>query len=149
MRKIVISLFVSFVLIMLSSCSKSIITNYEINNYSDLFGKDFLFCPDSVAFEPDVQFPTDQIDASEYVFTNIEIIYNISISENGETLLINYGEISAELDNENDHVYYNISEGLVAGGRFVIKRINDQLNAEYTIYGSGIPIIKSEKGNIK
>ena len=149
MRKRVISLFVSFVLIILSSCSKSSITNYEVNNYSNLFGKDFLFCPDSVAFEPDVQFPADQIDDAEYVFTDVEIVYNISISENGDILLINFGDIIGELINENDYLYYNITEGIFAGGRFVIRIVNNQFKAEYTIYGSGIPIIKSEKGNIK
>jgi hypothetical protein len=41
---------------------------------------------------------------------------------------------------------YELNEGLFAGGRIIIWSENDDFKGEFTIYGSGVPIIKSLRG---
>jgi hypothetical protein len=41
---------------------------------------------------------------------------------------------------------YELTEGAFAGGRFVIGSVASGLEAELTLYGSGVPIASSERG---
>ena len=41
---------------------------------------------------------------------------------------------------------FELQDGTFAGGRFLIMHGKDGLEGELTIYGSGIPVIKSERG---
>jgi hypothetical protein len=45
---------------------------------------------------------------------------------------------------QTDRAWYEL--GLFAGGRFVVQAKAGQLQAEYTIYGSGVPIVGSTRG---
>jgi hypothetical protein len=39
-----------------------------------------------------------------------------------------------------------LTKNLFAGGRFVVWSSDGGFEAEYTVYGSGVPIISSERG---
>ena len=57
------------------------------------------------------------------------------------------GSIRGQKTNKDDESkFYELDEGVFAGGRFVVWINNDSFEAELTIYGSGVPIIKSERG---
>ena len=43
---------------------------------------------------------------------------------------------------------YELTTGTVAGGRFVVWSTARGLEAELTLYGSGIPIVSSERGRL-
>jgi hypothetical protein len=45
---------------------------------------------------------------------------------------------------QTERAWYEL--GLFAGGRFVVQAKSGQLQAEYTIYGSGVPIVGSTRG---
>ncbi len=45
-----------------------------------------------------------------------------------------------------ERVSYALDEGLVAGGRLVVWREGTGYQAELTLYGSGVPVVKSERG---
>jgi hypothetical protein len=45
-----------------------------------------------------------------------------------------------------DSIVFDLQEGTFAGGRFVVWSTKQGLQAELTIYGSGVPIISSERG---
>jgi hypothetical protein len=59
--------------------------------------------------------------------------------------------MSARLEQATaDRLIYAVVEGTFAGGRIMVWRAaNDDLQAELTIYGSGLPVIKSERGSIR
>ena len=104
---------------------------------------------DRVSKAPDVHFPADSLKESDYVPVSEDIQYNITFSADGQSVTIEPGSVSGEKTNDSPgSVFYNIVNGLFAGGRFVIWKNNDVFGAEYTIYGSGIPVIKSERGSM-
>ena len=45
-----------------------------------------------------------------------------------------------------ERIEYNLSEGTFAGGRFMVWEGGSGLQAELTIYGSGVTIVSSERG---
>jgi len=99
---------------------------------------------------PNVQFPRDNLQESDYITTNEEISYDLIFSEDGQIVTIEPGSVSGEIINDREEFkLYELVEGLFAGGRFVIWISHKDFEAEYTIYGSGIPIIRSERGKLE
>jgi hypothetical protein len=43
---------------------------------------------------------------------------------------------------------FNLTDGTFAGGRFVVWSTAQGLQAELTLYGSGVPITQSERGTL-
>jgi hypothetical protein len=118
--------------------------------FSILNGNSFNMKVDRVSNAPNVYFPADNLKESDYVSVSEDIQYNITFSADGQTVTIEAGSVSGEKTNDSsESVFYKIVDGLFAGGRFVLWRDNDFIVAEYTKYGSGIPIIKSERGNME
>jgi hypothetical protein len=93
------------------------------------------------------QLPHGELSESDYVETDDGAAYEVAFSvddtrvEIGETPLV--GTLSAD---DNERLYFDLQEGTFAGGRFVVWATDGGLEAELTIYGSGVPIIKSERG---
>lgn len=112
----------------------------------------FVFTVDRVASGPSVQFPHDSLDDSDYTATDEVIQYQVNFSENGLNVTIisasNDTVSGVRNDDEKNYKYYQINKGLFAGGRFIVWSENDRFEAEYTIYGSGVPIIRSERGRL-
>lgn len=118
--------------------------------FSSLNGNKFILKIDRVSNNPNVQFPKDSLQEGDYVATSDDIQYNVAFSADGKIVTIGTGAISGEKTVDgNESKYYNIDNGLFAGGRFLVWINNKDFEAEYTIYGSGIPIIKSERGILK
>jgi hypothetical protein len=99
-----------------------------------------------------VQFPRDSLKESDYTATSEDIQYEITFSENGRIVTIEStetGSVVGERSNDGEtSKRYELDEGLFAGGRFIIWISNGHFEAEYTIYGSGVPIIRSERGRL-
>ena len=96
---------------------------------------------------PDVQFPIDDLQESDYEETNESRQYSLSISEDGRMVMIEPGCIRGQRATDGvESRLYELEVGLVAGGRFVVWINNDRFEAELTIYGSGVPIVRSERG---
>ena len=118
-----------------------------ITKFSLLDGNDFLLEVDRMSETLDVQFPTDNLQESDYKETTEGTQYNVSFSKDGEMVTIEPGSIRGQKTNKDDESeFYELDEGVFAGGRFVVWINNDSFEAELTIYGSGVPIIKSERG---
>jgi hypothetical protein len=120
--------------------------------FSLLSDHTFMLTVDRVAQGPDVQFPHDSLIESDYTPTTEEIRYEITFSENGQTVAIESIEnetVTGERSNDGEtSKRYELDEGLFAGGRFIIWISNGHFEAEYTVYGSGVPIIRSERGKL-
>jgi len=77
-------------------------------------------------------------DGTTYVVRLDRRWFTVSIGD--EPLL---GELTTE---PGDKLTYELTTGTTAGGRFVIWADGSGLQAELTMYGSGVPIVSSERG---
>lgn len=112
-----------------------------------LYGKTYILKIDKVSNLPDVQFPHDCLRESDYTATTDDIQYELTFSADGQTVTIEPGTVVGNrISVSEDSVNYELGAGLFAGGRLKIWMNQNVLEAEYTIYGSGVPIIKSMRG---
>jgi hypothetical protein len=134
-------------LLLFGRCEVSNQSNKNVAEFSLLDGNEFVMEVDRISEKPDVQFPMDDLQESDYRKINEGVVYNITLSENGEMVTIEPGSIRGEKTMDGDKSkLYEIEEGVFAGGRFIVWISNDSFEAELTIYGSGVPIVKSERG---
>ncbi len=145
--------FVKFVIVFLSSllifvsCGDTDSADQDAAPLSSVDGNSFVFEVDRISETPDVQFPMDDLQESNYEELNENTDYNVAFSENGQIVSIEPESVQGQkINNGVDSITYELDEGAFAGGRFVVWTSNDRLEAELTIYGSGIPILKSERG---
>ena len=134
-------------LLLLVGCEVSNQFDKNVAEFSLLDGNEFVMEVNRISEKPDVQFPMDDLQESDYRETNEGEVYNITISEDGQMVIIEPGSIRGEKTMDGDKSkLYELDEGVIAGGRFIVWISNDSFEAELTIYGSGIPIVKSERG---
>jgi hypothetical protein len=138
------------VLFVLFTMCKKQTEKEDMNKFPLLYGKIYILKIDKISNHPKVQFPRDPLQNSDYTPTTQEIQYNIAFSENGEKITIEPGPVRGiKINNGEDSIHYKLNEGLFAGGRLSIWSNNNDFEVEYTVYGSGVPIIKSERGTIE
>ncbi|MCP5095708.1 MAG: hypothetical protein GY943_09165 [Chloroflexi bacterium] len=117
--------------------------------FAQLAGSNFIFQVDRSVMHPNKQSPDARIEESEYKPNDEIIEYAVEFSENTQSVLINPGELSGTLESEkNDMKQFSIESGFFAGGIFLVWIEEGVIQAELTEYGSGVPIIKSERGNL-
>ena len=110
-------------------------------------GNDFILEVSRISVHQNVQFPSDQLKENDYVEINHGSEYEVSFSEDWKTISIMDDSISGTImEGSEEYKKYDLDKGLFAGGRFVVWITDGQFEAEYTIYGSGVPIIRSERG---
>ena len=114
---------------------------------SSLYGNSFVLEVDRISEMPDVQFSSDDLQESDYEERDEGTAYNVTFSEDGQTIIIDQGSVHGQRTNNGfESLNYELGEGTFAGGRFIVWISNGGFEAELTIYGSGIPITKSERG---
>ncbi len=94
--------------------------------------------------------PSAQLPESDYRYTSSGARYSIVVGAEGETVSINgappiKGTRSSQ---SGDRVTYNLTEGLFAGGRLVMWKDGSGYQGELTVYGSGVPVVRSERGKV-
>ena len=130
------------------ACSKK--TPDELNNSSSSQNTgSYIFYVEKSVNNPNVQFPFDTIAEEQYGQDNTGKTYEIKFSSDEQRVSINHDSIQGTIITEtNLKKSYNLNKGVFAGGRFVICPKDQPTEAELTIYGSGVPIIFSEKGKL-
>ena len=130
--------------------------------FGALFGKTGVFVAkqawdrSSTARRP--QFPHDELPSEAYgPIDGAAPRYEVSFAPDGGALHIERKDgkwpsatetsVGGKRQKESEtELRYSLQQGLFAGGRLVL-RINDgNLRVELTIYGSGLPIVASERG---
>lgn len=128
----------------------------ERPDLSELDGQSYTLQVDRVANHPDVQSPNESLQESDYEETDQGNQYDVRFSENAHTVTVRGNPVAEdtvvmtgllEADTE-DSRQYGIEEGLFAGGRFKVWVADNHFEAELTVYGSGIPILRSERGRL-
>ena len=76
--------------------------------------------------------------------------YRVDVSEQGARIVVTEPRLVGRLETATpDRRTYQIVEGSFAGGRFVAWQISDGLQGELTMYGSGRPVVRSERGPLR
>lgn len=74
----------------------------------------------------------------------------IAIADQGKTVTIETESFGGRrIAAEAPEVVFELSEGTFAGGRFVVWAGEAGLEAELTVFGSGLPILSSERGSLR
>jgi hypothetical protein len=95
-----------------------------------------------------IQFPTDTFSEGDYKAVAQPSSYAVVVSKSGTAVSIGstpfMGSRTSTASAES--ITFELSQGTTGGGRFVVWKGSDSLQAELTLYGSGRPIVKSERG---
>lgn len=140
--------FLCLVFVFCIMCTKQ--TANDDTVFSSLNGHVYIMKVDRIAQRPGVGFPGDDLDESYYTVTNEDITHEITFSEDGQLVTIKPGPVSGTKTKDGKvSKYYDLGNSLFAGGRLVIWITNRNIEAEYTVYGSGVPVIRSERGKLE
>lgn len=152
-----IVLFLSAIL-MVMSCNEIEPNETIVDSFSLLNGNEFSYEIDRISKGPDVYSPHDDLNESDYEETNDGMTYHVHFSVNGKSVTIDpadtgknvtsdLGSIQGKRTNaENNSLFYELSFNGFLSGRFIVWKNTDGFEAELTLYGSGVPIIQSERG---
>jgi len=91
--------------------------------------------------------PTQTLSEQDYAPVAEKTEYAVVVSKNAQQISGGTPAWSgARAAGDAAHANFDLSAGTFAGGRFVVWAAEDGLQAELTLYGSGVPIVKSERG---
>jgi len=139
------NLLMCICLVLMVGCNK---TDENIDKSSPILDRNnYVLEINRISERPDVQFPTDALTENNYEEVNEGLHYAITISSNGQTITIEPGAITGRrLSDIEESLFFELDGGVFAEGRFIVWTTENNIEAELTIYGSGVPIIKSERG---
>jgi hypothetical protein len=93
--------------------------------------------------------PSDQLAEADYQRVSGGPTYPIVVSDRSLRVAIGSPPLEGSRTTvATKGIVYELREGTFAGGRFVVWASNQGLQAELTIYGSGRPIVRSERGTL-
>jgi hypothetical protein len=96
-----------------------------------------------------ISFPSDPLAEDDYEPVSGGPVYPIVVTDLGSRVAVGATPLEgARSSTDGDRIVFELSEGTFAGGRFAVWGLNHGLQAELTIYGSGRPIVKSERGSL-
>jgi hypothetical protein len=139
--------------ILVVSCTFSTLSGGVPYHFGSLFdplsGMELTLEVDRISEHPDVPMPFHRLDETDYEAVENGASYRVSFSEDMTTISIMPDSVSGILaENKEEYMAYDLNSGLFAGGRFLVWIVDGRFSGEYTIYGSGFPIISSERGSL-
>jgi hypothetical protein len=91
--------------------------------------------------------PSAPLSDSDYQVVNDGTVYRVIVADHGSSVSIGPGPVRGQRTAWTDTCsVFSLGEGTFAGGRFVVWIAGGGLQAEMTIYGSGRPVVESERG---
>ena len=149
--KLICHVILCFGLATAFGCRSAVHTDHKPARPSVLDGTERILVVDRICKgkDPHALQNQDDIQESHYTKDTQGTTYNIAFSADGDTVRIQNGSNTIEsvgrIDNGKMRTY-----GLktFAGGRLVVWPTNTNYEAELTIFGSGFPIIHSERGTL-
>lgn len=116
-----------------------------------LFGQQVTFVADRAtpsSVQPNV--PNAPFAESDYMPLPQNKTYPVMFAVDGNTVTVtgDSAMVGTWDQQAGDTRHYNLTEGVFAGGRFDVWSGDTTINAELTIYGSGVPVISSERGTL-
>ncbi len=96
-----------------------------------------------------VLIPLEPLDEEDYQHVDDGASYSVEVSGGRAYVAVGDPPLLGELISDTDgKLKYDLTTGTFAGGRFVVWAVESELQAELTIYGSGVPIASSERGTL-
>lgn len=160
--------FVKFVIVFLSSillfvsCDDTDPVDQDFAALSSLDGNSFVFEVKLASTTVYLEYPYEEQDESDYIEVSDNLSHNVIFSEDGDIVTIEQnfyvtraGETDAieqdfivgQLSSDSiESAEYLFDEGGWVGGRFVVWIEDESFKAELTYYGSGVPVVSSERG---
>ncbi len=103
------------------------------------------------------QFPSDTLDETAYKRVTDGATYRVEIADSGRQVTVSdvtgspgaYVTFTGRRGKATDSsVQYDFDSNAVlfAGARLIVWQSGSSLQGEWTVYGSGVPIVKSERG---
>jgi hypothetical protein len=97
-----------------------------------------------------VRFPADPLSESDFAPATGNSTYRVDVSEQGARIVVTEPRLVGRLESATpDSRTYQIVEGSFTGGRFVASQVSGGLQGELTMYGSGVPVVRSERGPLR
>jgi len=129
---------------LLGNCNKS--PDTAANTTAAPTTNTFIFQITEIADHPHVHFPNDTVSEHEFQADSNGRSYDVRFSADEDTVFVKHDSLICIRVSEVGVVRkYNITNWM-AGGRFLVLLGMSPLKAELTQYGSGVPIIRSERG---
>jgi hypothetical protein len=103
------------------------------------------------------QFPLDPLAEADYQAVEKAVEYLVDVSEHASRITISTqrdwtqslrSPLKGRRTLSTEFVAYDLREGTPAAGRFLVWLDERGLQAELTIYGSGVPIVLSQRGSL-
>ena len=116
---------------------------------STLADGEWLLVVDQSLAEKLTRIPAEPLPDSAYGHEPAAMEYRIRVSDGGRRVEVVEPRVAGELIVAlSDRLDYDLVEGAFAGGRFIVRRDGSDLRAELTFYGSGVPIVSSQRGKL-
>lgn len=139
-----------FLLFLLTGCSMEKTTNELTTDPLMLVGHSFVLQVDRAVKAPFMKGPLVELAETDYTVSVSGKSYSVTFSSDGKFVTLEPGSILGERGQTATGTlgFYNLTGGVFAGGRVVIRKVQEKLEGELTIYGSGVPIVLSERGSL-
>jgi len=148
-KEIMKTLLAFLCLLLLAGCSRKNSTDEVDTGFTMLNGKSFVLQVNRAVKAPLMKLPMEELPEADYTVSVSGKNYTVTFSANGAMVYLEPGSMKGERDTSvGSSGYFNLTAGVFAGGRFVIRSVNEKLEGELTIYGSGVPIVLSERGSL-
>lgn len=94
--------------------------------------------------------PTDPLSEADFAPVDRGARYRLFVSEDAAHIEVEESQMVAQLEQATaERLIYRLVEGAFAGGRIMVWREPTGFQAELTIYGSGLPVVRSERGSVR
>ncbi len=91
--------------------------------------------------------PSDELLDEDFYPSNDEPDHQVSFSD--DELRVEIDDMTGDLNiDASDSLTYALTQGTTGDGRFVVWTEHNAYRAELTIYGSGRPVVQSERGKL-
>jgi hypothetical protein len=94
--------------------------------------------------------PTDPLSEADFAPVDGGARYRLVVSEDAARIEVVESQMVAQLEQATaEQLIYGLVDGAFAGGRIMVWREPSGIQAELTIYGSGVPVVRSERGSVR
>jgi hypothetical protein len=94
--------------------------------------------------------PTDPLSEADFAPVDGGARHRLVVSEDAARIEVVESQMVAQLEQATaERLIYGLVDGAFAGGRIMVWREPSGIQAELTIYGSGVPVVRSERGSVR
>jgi hypothetical protein len=97
-----------------------------------------------------VGFPSDTLPESAYAAVSDGPRYTLVVTDGASRVVVQETGMAGGLEKRQGGLFwFELTGGRPAGGRLLVWAAESELQGEVTLYGSGLPVIRSERGRLQ